>query len=119
MKTDNYPQGWVRRLDLVGMVLAPLSVSVPIFLWAILIAASAGPNGISSYVVAFVSFLVGLGILIIFGRYFRQALKSYVSQQVTRDDLLTFRIAYSIFILASLITYFMILDYLLYGLPKP
>ena len=119
MKTDYYPQGWVRILDLVGMVLAPPSISLPFFLFAILVAASAGSNDISSYVAALVTFLGALGILIVFGRYFRRAFKSYVSYQATRDDLLVFRMVSFGLILVSLVGYFMILDYLLYGLPKP
>ena len=106
--TDYYPQGWLRKLDIFGMVLAPLSISLPFFFLAILAIVSAGSNGISYYEVALLALLTALGLLIFFGRYFQRALKSYVSHQATRDDLITFRVTYSLLILAGLIVDFMI-----------
>ena len=44
-KTYYYPHGWLRNLDLNGMVLPPISISLPIFFGAILLYQSAGSYG--------------------------------------------------------------------------
>lgn len=116
METDYYPNGWLRIRDIIGMVIAPISITLPIFFWAIVTYQSASSIG-SSYSDAYVLFFVALGGLILLGYYFGGAIKSYVTHQATRDDVKTFRMVYSGLILGSLVVYFMILASFLYG-PK-
>ena len=107
-KTYYYPKGWVRELDLACMVLAPISVSLPFFFMAILFYQSARSNGTSYYTGALVTFLGGLGTIVVLGSFFRGDFKSYVNHQATRDEVNTFRLAYLGLILGSLVVYFMI-----------
>ena len=114
MKTEPFSNRWLRILDMVGMVIAPISVSLPFFFGAILFYQEARSNG-TSYTYAIVLFLGALSLLIILGYMFGGAFKSYVNHQATRDEVKAFRMGYSIFILASLIVYFMILYALFLG----
>ncbi len=114
-KTYYYPKGWVRIIDIIGMVLAPISVSLPFFILAIGFFLEASSKGTKYYEGALTLFLGALGTLIILGSYFRGALKSYFNHQATENEVNRFRRGYSILILGSLIVYFMIFYAFFFG----
>ncbi len=105
MKSEYHPNRWLRILDMVGMVIAPISFSLPIFLWTIQGYKLLRSNG-NSYIDFIILFFGIIVILISLVSYFGRALKLYVNHQVTRDDVMVFRTIYSGFILGSLIVYF-------------
>lgn len=105
MKTESHPNKWLRALDMVGMVIAPLSISLPLFLWAILDYQAVSSND-TNHKAAILLFLAAFGLFISFGYMFGWALKHYVSHQVTRDELIVFRTIYIGIILTGLILYF-------------
>ena len=99
------------------MVLAPICLSLPFFFGTILVYQAAGTYGNSYYEGAFTSFFGGVGMLIVFGSYFRKAIKRYLNHQATKDEVNTYRLVYYGLYIASLVFDFMTLAYLLYG-PK-
>lgn len=114
MKTDYYPNGWLRILDIIGMVMAPISISLPFFLRSVLFYQEARSND-NNYTNAIALFFIALGMLILLGFMFGRGIKLYVHHQVTRDGVMTFRRGYFIFILGSLLIYFMIFYAYLFG----
>ena len=105
MKTEYITNKWLRVLDLGGMVIAPISISIPLFLWAVQSYQTASSNG-TNYNYSIALFLGALVGLIGFGFYFGWAFKSYIYHQATRDDIIPFRIMYSGLILGSLFVIF-------------
>jgi len=107
MKTEYYTNRWLLALDMVGMVLAPISFTIPLFFMAIQRLQTTSSNGISN-TLANVLFFGALVILILLGSYFGWFLKSYVKHQVTRDEVKIIRVVYIGLILGSLVVDFMI-----------
>lgn len=106
MKTEYITNRWLRMLDIVGMVIAPISFTLPFFLVAIQRYQTATFTGTNYNDVIFL-ILLALGILLLLGFGFRRPFKSYVNHQETRDDVILVRILYSGFILGSLIIIFL------------
>ena len=105
MKTGYHPNRWVRILDMVGMVIAPISfIRVTIFPVAIPSYQKAISTG--NYNDAIALILGTLLILIGFVFALVKILKLYIYHQETRDDVIVVRLFYSIIILGSLIIYF-------------
>ena len=117
MKTKYHTNRWLRTLYIVGMMIAPISLSLPFFFGTIYNYQTASSNGNSTiyqpYTGTIVLFFGTIVILISLGFFFGKGLKSYVNHQVTRDDVIVLRMFYFAFILASLIVDFMIFSYFL------
>ncbi len=105
METGYYPNRWLRRLDMVGMVLAPLSLSLPSFLFAVQIFPIAGSNS-NDYIAIIMLIFVGLLMLISFGYLFVWGLKRYANHQLLRNEVIGMRILYTVFILTGLFLIF-------------
>lgn len=114
MQTEYYPNRWLRILDITGMVIAPISFTLPLFFMAIGTYLTASSNG-TSFKLAIVLFFGALSILILVGLMFGRGIKLYVNHKATREKVKNFRVGYSLLIFGSLIVDFMLLNAFFFG----
>ncbi len=106
MKTEYVTNRWIRILDMIGMVIAPIIFSLPLFLWAIQAYQTASSTG-TNYDGAILFILIALVFLIGFGLWILIPLKHYVYHQETRDEVVVARIFYSGAILGGLMVIYL------------
>ena len=105
MKTEYRINKWLRVLDMVGMVIGPISFCLPIIFFAIqgFQILKTNSNNYTDFIILFLGTIV---IIISLGYILGSSFKRYVCHQATRDEVIAFRLIYSGFILGSLIVYF-------------
>ncbi len=110
METEYVTNRWLRRVDMTGMVLAPISLSLPFFLMTAL-AFLAGKANNNDYIAGVLTIFAGLMMLILFGHYFWRSLKSYVHHQLTREDVVVIRVVYTGFIIGGILVFFLVASF--------
>lgn len=107
METEYLTNILIRTLDMIGMVIAPIFITLPIFKMTIQNYQIARSTN-TSYNDVIVEFLVVLLVFLCFSYVFGKGLKHYVYNQAAMDEVRAMRILYSGLILGGFIVYLIV-----------
>ena len=104
MKTEYYTNKWLRKVEIVAMVVATIFPPLPLFFLAIKDLQSSGSIS-SNFIIGIALIISGLTYLIFFGIIFGNSFKHYIYHQETRDDVIIARVS-PLLILGSIFVFY-------------
>lgn len=104
MKTEYYTNKWLRKLEIVSLVVAIIATPLLFIGGVVLSFYSPNPQSTKNTIV-FVCVMMFFGTIFTLDLIFGNSLKHYIYQQETKDDVIVARLLSSIFVFGDFILY--------------
>ena len=104
MKSEYYTNRWLRKLEIVSLVVAIIATTLVFIGAAVMVLYSASPQS-TKYINAFICAIASIGTIFTLDIIFGISLRRYVFHLETRDDVIVARFLSSIFVLGDFILY--------------
>ena len=107
MKTNDYTTKWLRRYEIVSLVVAIIATPLLFIVLAVITIYSSVSQSTKN-IITLIGVIMSIGTIFTLDFIFLNSLKHYVYYQETRDDQIVARLLSSIFVLGDFILYILL-----------